>query len=138
MTVYMNWRSWTYIIIGRDLASAGLIESLDFPNRLVTYKRVTANILVENPFELGSAEYHRFYYDTICARYDHIWVNPKKQMGLDCEDYELVHALKKPPSFVELIDIDPRVYFGSQVEVVSSAVPSPLLQTILASERTKK
>lgn len=133
MTVFMNWTCWTYIVIGRDLASAGLIENLDFPNRLVTYKRATPNVFAENPFPLGSPEYDRFFYDTISAKYDHIWVNPRKQTSLDSADYDMVHALKKPPSFVELIDIDPRDYFGSKVEVVSTAVSTRLLRTILSN-----
>lgn len=75
-------------------------------------KRETAIIFAENPFALGSPEFDRFLYDTISAKYDHLWVDPRKRTGLDCEYYELVHALKKPPSLVELIDIDPTDYFG--------------------------
>jgi hypothetical protein len=130
MTVYASWRSWTYIVIGRDVASAGLIIELDFPNRIVKYLRRTENWLKENPFPLGSDEHRDFLYDTVIAKYDHIWIDPQRRIVKDRADFDLLQAAKKPPSFLELMDTDPREYFSGRVEVVSTYLSPELLQEI--------
>lgn len=76
MTTFMDWHSWTHVIIGKDRACAGLILELDFANRRVTYQRETGNDYAECPHPYGTEEYERYLYDTIAARFDHIWVDP--------------------------------------------------------------
>jgi hypothetical protein len=41
----------------------------------------------------------------------------------DNADYDLVESRKKPPSFVELFDRDPKEYFSGQTEVLATYLP---------------
>jgi hypothetical protein len=123
MTTFMDWSCWTHIIIGQDRASAGLIVDLDFRNRRVTYKRETGNCYSECPHPYGTEEYERYLYDTVEAQFDHVWVDPNKRVVLGKDENESLRALKKPASFLELTDVDPRDYFGGEVKVTSTYAP---------------
>ncbi|WP_377154561.1 hypothetical protein ACQ859_16960 [Roseateles chitinivorans] len=124
----MDWRSWTYIIAGSDMATSGRIVDLDFQAGKVTYLRETGRPFDANPHPLGSHEYEAYLYDTIEARYEHLWVNPQRSAILSREDYDcLVVQHKKPSSFIELVDVDPRAYFEGDVLITSaSGCPSDL------------
>jgi hypothetical protein len=123
MTTWRDWRSWTFVIIGQDVASAGRILDLDFSAGRVTYNRETGNRHDQNPHPYGTEEYRRYLYDTIEGKYDHVWVDPNKSVVLGRDEYQAVMARKKPSSFIELIDIDPRDYFGGEVTVTSTHAP---------------
>jgi hypothetical protein len=120
MTTWMDWRSWTYFIIGNDLASSGRIVELDFPARKIAYLRETGRSYDTNPHPLGTPEYEAYLYDTVEAHFDHVWVNPLKSVVLSREDYEcLIVQHRKPPSFVELFDVHPRDFFAGDVVITS-------------------
>ncbi len=131
MTTWMDWRSWTYFIIGNDLASNGRIVELDFHARKIKYLRETGRSYDTNPHPLGSQEYEAYLYDTIEARYDHVWIDPQKSGSLSREDYDcLIKRREKPASFVELIDVDPRDFFGAETLITSTYLKPELLSTL--------
>jgi hypothetical protein len=133
----MDWRSWTHVIIGEDRASAGLILDLDFANRRVTYKRETGNCYSECPHPYGTEEYERYLYDTIEAQFDHVGVDPNKSVVLGKDESDSLSALEKPSSFIELTDVDPRDYFGGEVEVTSTYAPHLLALSLPRGVRTE-
>lgn len=131
MTTWMDWRSWTYFIVGNDLASKGRIIELDFAARKVKYLRETGRSYDTNPHPLGTPEYEAYLYDTIEAHYDHVWVDPQKSVALSREDYDCVLTRhKKPTSFVELIDVDPRDFFGGETLITSTYLKPELLSDL--------
>ena len=137
MTTWTDWRSWTYFVIGKDLASGGRILDLDFANRRLTYMRDTGNDYAECPHRYGTEEYDRYLYEKVEGQFDHVWVNPKKSVVLEHDEYEAVHALRKPASFIELTDVDPRDYFGTEVIVTSTYAPHLLGLILPAGAHTE-
>ena len=127
----MDWRSWTYFIAGNDLASSGRIVEFDFLAQKLTYLRDSGRRWDTNPHPLGTPEYEAYLYDTVEAKVDHVWVDPNKSVALARDDYEcLVVQHKKPPSFVELVSVDPRKFFSGDVVVTSTYLKPSLLAAL--------
>src|SRR5262245_47404462 len=112
MTIWMDWRSWTYIVVGRDIASADHILDLDFAKRRLTYKRATGNEYADCPHPFRSDEYERYFHDTVEGEFERVWVDPNGRFILEKDASDSLSALEKPASFIELTDVDPRDYFA--------------------------
>jgi hypothetical protein len=128
MTVWADWSWWTYFIVNGEVVSHGLIVEYDLAQRRVTYLRHSERSRTgTNPHPLGTAEHSAWLYDTVESQYEHLWVDPERNSVLRRDDYDLLMSGRKPPSFVELVDVDPEAYFAGAASVVATYLPDELL-----------
>ena len=122
--IVADWGWWTYFLIDGQCATRDRIVQYDLATKSLTYLRPTKNHLEPNPYPIGTKEYRSWLWDTVTGTFDEIWVDPARAIVLSCEDYDLVQAAKRPPSFVLLRDIDPKDYFAGRRETISTYLPS--------------
>jgi hypothetical protein len=121
--VSANWCWWTYFLIDGQCASRGRIVQYDLATKSLTYLRLSKNDWGQNPYPLGTQEYQSWNWDTVTETFDEIWVDPARRTSLPREDFDLVEAGKRPPSFILLRDTDPKDYFAGHRETISTYLP---------------
>jgi hypothetical protein len=123
VTITANWAWWTYFVVGDDVVSCGRIVDYDIAARQLRYLKPTKRDSKSNPHPPGTDEYTAWLYDPVDATYAHIWIDPQKSIVLSHEDSEFLQRRQKPPGFLELVDQDPKDYFGDEEMMASTYLP---------------
>ncbi|WP_444916456.1 hypothetical protein [Microbulbifer sp. JMSA003] len=123
MSINADWAYWTYILVDGNVATRGCILELNLEKKWIKYSKETGNSPQDNPFKKGDPRRSEWYLETCEGTYKEIWVDPKKSLILSREEFRAIESGIKPESFIFLNDTDPRAYFESEIQVVSTRVP---------------
>jgi len=104
MSVIANWKWWTYFVAEGEVISRGCIVEYKLDQRLIRFVRFPSVFHIERV-------------------YQRLWVDTEKRMGLSTEDFEMLRLGKQPAGFIELIDADPKAYFGGEEQILATYFP---------------